>query len=198
LKFCPKCGSELEPDAAFCPSCGAQLEARKKIAQGTTDIVKSKPSTISQIKLGTEEYSTFIIRLIAIIIDSIVIGIVGAIISFIIFVPWIPFNPLGFWEGDWWIISFPFDWLLGFIYHWLLEAFNNGQTVGKMALKIRTVDEKTLDSATPGAYAINNIFKSSPFLILDLIIGVLKYSGDPKNRVRIMQHVSETVVISTK
>jgi uncharacterized RDD family membrane protein YckC len=194
LKFCPKCGSELEPDAAFCPACGEQLEVRKKISQSFVDTVESKPP----IQQGTVQYADFLIRLVAIIIDSIVIGIIGSIISFIIFVPWIPYNPLIFWEVNWWTTSFPFNWLLGFMYHWLLEAYNHGQTVGKMALKIRTVDEKTLGTATPRAYAINDIFKSSPFLILDLIIGVLKYSGDPKNRFRIMQHVSETVVISTK
>ena len=97
-----------------------------------------------------------------------------------------------------WFVSFPFNWLIGFLYSWLLETYNNGQTIGKIALNIRTVDEKTLTSAAPGNYAINNLLKPSGLIILDFIIGVMKNSGDPKNRFRIMQNVSETVVITTK
>ncbi|UCC19470.1 MAG: RDD family protein, partial [Promethearchaeota archaeon] len=108
---------------------------------------------------------------------------------------WVPFNIFDPFSG-WWVIGFPFDWAIGFMYHWILEAYNSGQTLGKMALNIRTVDEVTLKTTNSGSYALNNIFKSSPFLILDLIIGVLKNSGDPKNQYRIMQSVSETVVIS--
>ena len=67
-----------------------------------------------------------------------------------------------------------------------------------MAMKIKTVDEKTLSAATTKNYAINNIFKSSPFLILDFIIGIIKNSGDSKRRIRIMQNTSETVVINAK
>lgn len=64
-------------------------------------------------------------------------------------------------------------------------------------MSIRTVDENTLGQASPNNYAINNIFKGSPFLFLDFLIGIFKNSGDSKNRIRVMQNVSETVVIMT-
>ena len=196
LKFCPKCGNELEPNSTFCASCGADLRTRKgKSKANVSTITEAAPKP--QIKPETVQYADFWIRLLALIIDSILIGIIGSILSLILFFPWIKiniFDPL----GGWWYVSFPFDWLIGFLYHWLLEANNDGQTLGKMALKIRTVDEKTLGLASSSNYAVNNIFKSSPFLILDLIIGILKYSKDPKNRFRIMQHVSETVVVVSR
>lgn len=179
----------------FCASCGADLRIRKEKSR---TVVSSATVTVTkpQIKPGTVQYADFWIRLLALIIDSIIIGIIGSIISAVLFIWWVPFNIFDPWSG-WWAIGFPFDWLIGFLYHWLLEANKDGQTIGKMALKIRTVDEKTLGLASSNNYAINNIFKSSPFLLLDLIIGIIKYSGDPKYRFRIMQHVSETVVIKS-
>ncbi|MFX1380350.1 MAG: RDD family protein [Promethearchaeota archaeon] len=181
-KFCPKCGNELEPSATFCPSCGTNLK---------------DSSTKLKINQENIEFAGFGTRLVALIIDSIIIGLIGSSLSFIVFISWIPFNifdPL----GGWWYVSFPFDWMLGFLYHWGMETYNKGQTVGKIAMKIRTVEEKTLNLATAKNYAINNIFKSSPFLLLDFLIGIIKNSGDPKRRIRIMQNASETVVITVQ
>lgn len=194
LKFCPTCGSELEPNAMYCTSCGADLSTRKEVSE-TVSEKKTQPA----VKIGQEgvEYADFFPRLFALILDGIIIGIIGSSLSWIFFVPWIPFNIFDPF-GGWWYVSFPFDWLIGFLYSWLLEAKNNGQTVGKMALKIRTVDEKTLDTATTSNYAINNLLKPSAFLLLDFIIGVFKNSGDPKKRLRIMQNASDTVVIRVK
>jgi len=199
LKFCPKCGVKLEePDSIYCVSCGANLGTRKNAAETTSyETVPEKKAQQAKIASETVDYGDFWPRLVALIIDGIIIGIIGSVLSLIIFVTWIPFNifnPLG---GGWWTVSFPFDWLIGFIYSWALETNNNGQTVGKMAMHLRTVDEHTFGQASSGHYAINNLLKPSGLLILDLILGFLKNSGDPKKRYRIMQNVSETVVIRT-
>lgn len=195
LKFCPKCGNKLEPEVFFCETCGADLKNRivsSRLAspglQKTVQEPKVKPKTVI--------YADLLKRLISIIIDSIIIGLISSSVTWFLINPWFPvniFDPF----GGWWF-TFSFDWLVGFLYHWLLETQNNGQTIGKMILNIRTVDEKTLGQANWGNLAMNNIFKSSPFLILDFIIGVLKNSDDPKKRIRFMQNVSETVVILSK
>jgi len=195
LKFCPKCGNKLEPEASFCETCGADLKVRTESSESATpELIKTvqKP----KVKPETVIYAPFLKRLIAIIFDSIIISLIGSSFTWILINPWFAVN---FFDpfGGWWF-TFPFDWLVGFLYHWLLETHNNGQTAGKMALNIRTVDENTLGQAKSGNLAKSNLFKSSPFLILDFIIGVLKNSGDPKNRIRIMQNVSETVVILSK
>jgi len=122
LNFCPKCGGKLEPDAAFCPACGAKLKAKKEAPQISVDSGVSKPAVKPQ--PGTVEYTGFWTRLIALILDSIIIGIIGSILSFIIFVSWVPFNIFDPLSG-WWVIGFPFDWLIGFLYHWGLEAGNS-------------------------------------------------------------------------
>ncbi len=195
LKFCPKCGKKLEPDASFCDACGADLREKKETSETTTPVI-SEPTQEPKLKPETVIYAYFLKRIIAWIFDGIIILMITSTFSWILILPWYPFNMFDPFRA-WWF-NVPVGWLLGFLYHWGLETYNNGQTLGKMALKIRTVDENTLEQATPSNYAVNNIFKGSPFLILDLIIGILKNSGDPKKRVRVMQNVSETVVIMTK
>ncbi|MHA2180589.1 MAG: RDD family protein [Promethearchaeota archaeon] len=195
LKFCPKCGNKLEPDTSFCDSCGANLKVTKEVPTESSprltqsaQQLKNKPETVI--------YADILKRLIAIIFDSIIIGLIGSVFTWILINPWAPvdfFDPI----GRWWF-TFPFDWLVGFLYHWLSETNNNGQTLGKMAVHIRTVDEKTLGQANSRNLALSNIFKSSPFLILDLIIGYYSNIRDPKKRIRIMQNISKTVVILSR
>jgi len=195
LKFCPKCGKKLEPDASFCDACGADLREKKETSKTSTPVI-SEPTQEAKLKPETVIYAYFLKRIIAWIFDGIIILMITSAFSWILILPWYSFNIFDPFRA-WWF-NVPVGWLLGFLYHWGLETYNNGQTLGKMALKIRTVDENTLEQATPSNYAANNIFKGSPFLILDLIIGILKNSGDPKKRVRIFQNLSETVVIMTK
>lgn len=199
LKFCPKCGNQLEPDSKFCDTCGADLTSRieSEISPGIKTEVPQKQiiQTSEKIIPTGVDYGDFWPRFGAFIIDLIIINIISWILSFLILLPFFLYNPLNF-RRRW--FTFPFDWLIGFLYFWLLETYNEGQTLGKVALKLRTVDAKTFETSTPGSYAINNLLKSSGFIIIDFLIGIIKNSGEPEKRLRIMQNASETVVISTK
>ncbi|KKL47019.1 hypothetical protein LCGC14_2339770, partial [marine sediment metagenome] len=125
---------------------------------------KNLPNTIKTTRNG--HLCNFLKRLIALFFDSIIIGAIGSVFSWFLFTPWLPsLNILDPFGGFWY--SVPFDFIFGFLYHWGLETYNKGQTLGKMALNIRTVDEKTLQIAKSSNYAVNNILKGSPFLILD-------------------------------
>ena len=100
--------------------------------------------------------------------------------------------------GGFWLSTNIYNFLIGFCYFWLLETYNKGQTVGKMALKLRTVDEKSLELATVSQYAINNLLKATGFLILDIIIGILANSSAEvpiKKRLRFTQNIALTAVI---
>jgi len=198
LKFCPTCGKELEENAKFCNSCGADLSSPVKISN--TAPVQSEHS--AKTKAGVKQpsggvvYADLLPRLGAIIIDVLIIGSIGSFITLFSF----GFSLLNLWgtfQSSWWQTTL-IDYLIGFIYFWALESFNRGQTLGKMALKLRTVDSATLQVADPGKNAINNLAKASPLLILDLIIGILSNSGDHTKRLRILQNLSETVVVSEK
>ncbi|MFX1317077.1 MAG: RDD family protein [Promethearchaeota archaeon] len=197
LKFCPKCGNELEPNSQFCDTCGADLRSRKATSEVTTTekIEAPQKQPVEKIVPSGVIYGDFWPRFGAIIIDGIIISIIGWVVSFLIFLPFFFYNP--FVVRRMWF-TFPINWLIGFLYFWLMETYNEGQTLGKIALNLRTVDEKTLEPTTPEKYAINNLLKSGGLLIIDFIIGIIKNSGEPEKRLRIMQNVSETVVISTK
>lgn len=186
LKFCPKCGNKLESDASFCDACGADLKERTETTE-TAHAENVQPT--AEKRPGDAVYADFIPRLVAVIID----GIIISIISWLILLPFY-FNPLLiFWQ------SYFVNYAIGFLYYFLLEAFNKGQTLGKAALKLRTVDEKTFKPTTTDKYALNNILKAGGFLfLLDFIVGILMNSGKPERRLRLMQNVSETVVISIK
>jgi len=195
LKFCPKCGTKLEPDASFCDACGADLREKREYAETPPPVV-SEPTQKPKIGPETVIYANLLKRVIAIFFDFIIIILIGSTFTFLIINPW---RRINFFDpiGAWWF-TMPFDWLIGFLYHWGLETYNNGQTLGKMAMNIRTVGEHTLQPASSSNYAINNIFKSSILILIDFLIGFYKNSGDPKKRVRVMQNISETVVIMTK
>ena len=201
LKYCPKCGNKLDKiDSQFCDTCGADLTTRIEVSEVTptvkTEVPQKQPvQTVEKIVPSGVVYGDFWPRFGAIIIDGIIISIISWVISFLIFLPFFFYNPFGL--RRWWF-TFPFNWIIGFLYFWLLETYNDGQTLGKAALNLRTVDEKTLGPATQANYALNNLLKGGGFLIIDFIIGIIKNSGEPEKRLRIMQNVSETVVISTK
>lgn len=196
LKFCPKCGSKIEnPDQKFCQTCGANLQEREqkdapspvRIEQEVEPAVKIQP-----------EFGGFGERFVAFLLDAILISIISNIIIVSINLPRFLANPLSFitFQNLWFesLVS----WGIGFLYYWLLEAYNQGQTLGKIAMKLRTVDEDTFEVTEPVNYAINNLAKPSPFIILDLLIGILISAGDLKNRIRVLQNLSNTVVIKER
>jgi uncharacterized RDD family membrane protein YckC len=196
LKYCPKCGGELDVDAKFCNFCGADLRDRipKEQVQAPT-VLKVPPkqqvstptpqaTPISEKQSSTGvEYANLGSRFVALIIDAIIIVIITGVLSYRL--PLYLSNIIGYG--------------IALFYFWILEAYNNGRTLGKMALSLRTVNAQTLDTAKPGEYLINNLLKSHFVLFLvDFFIGILVNSGDPQKKRRFMQNASNTVVIKVR
>lgn len=199
MVYCSKCGNditnEVDSDAKFCSYCGADTGINrptetKEIQKTTINSPPSSPQTKQSRKETQKEsdsstviYADFGQRLVAWIIDFVLVAVISIIL---------------FRIGEW-IFAIIIGYVLALLYFWLLEAFNKGQTIGKMAMKLRTVNEKTLEVAEPLDYLINNILKSNiGLLIIDVIVGLISNSDDPKNRIRIMQDASNTVVIKTE
>jgi uncharacterized RDD family membrane protein YckC len=184
--FCPNCGAAVDPDSQFCQNCGAAIG----FEEPTTKEPQPEP-TVPTPPIAPETivvYAGFWERLLAFIIDSIAVGIITGIISFVFlqyyFPPWtVPFGLI--------------NWLIAFVYFWGFES-RNGQTIGKIALKLRTVDEDSLEVSGLGNYFVNNLSRGLWWIIADFIIGILANHGDPKKRFRILQNLSKTVVISEK
>ncbi|WP_287584120.1 RDD family protein [Candidatus Borrarchaeum sp.] len=184
--YCPECGSYIEElGTQFCPHCGASLSVAATTAEKPTPIQPMEVPPPPTPSAPTAMYGELGERLIAYIIDAVIIWVITAIIVFPLF--------NGYYVS-WWFVS----WLLGFLYFWILESFNNGQTLGKKLLNLRTVDEVSLEVAEAGSYFVNNLSRGSGWIIIDLLVGLIVNStSDERKRYRILQNWSKTVVIKS-
>ena len=196
MVYCSKCGNEiLDFDAKFCNYCGTDIgidkpietkEPQKTVVSSPTPSSQTQQSKIVSDKETDSSkviYANFGERFVAWIIDFVLVAVTSIILFSI---------------GEW-LFAIIIGYIIALLYFFLLEAFNNGQTIGKMAMKLRTVNEKTLEVAEPVDYLVNNILKSNlGLLIIDVIVGLISNSEDPKNRIRIMQDASNTVVIKAE
>lgn len=175
LNYCPKCGSKLEESKESCMNCGYNLSNRSETVQISPEFQKS-----------IIEYADFLQRAFAWFIDIIIIIIITSPLSMF----------LNF--GSLLLLTNVYNFAVGFLYFWLLETFNNGQTLGKVILKIRSVNNENFESAEATMYALNNLTKASGFLILDIIFGILFYFSEQdsnKNILRFSQHLAHIAVI---
>ncbi|MHA2174679.1 MAG: RDD family protein [Candidatus Hodarchaeales archaeon] len=195
---CSNCGALNEPDGSFCSQCGEILlsEDRKTLDSA---VKKSKIDTFEPVS-SQLIISDFGPRFWAIIIDFFIVGSITSIFSSLIF----------FSFGDWQLWSFgvfsPLQWLFSlgptslvfFIYSILMENYY-GQTLGKMALSLEVVSEKTGERPDIQDLIISNLGRAF-FLPLDLIIG--RFARDdsqiPDLKQRLSQNWSNTVVIQKR
>ncbi|MFX1521254.1 MAG: RDD family protein [Promethearchaeota archaeon] len=186
VRYCPHCGASIDdPSTNFCPSCGSAIGVT---APPTTEAPPPPPTAVPPPPSASEEqvvYAGFGERLLAYIIDVIILGVVGWIGIFAIL------GQVASYFGIWGL----FTWLIAFLYFWVLESYNHGQTIGKLAMKIQTVDEYSHTPAQPGNLVINNLSRGLWWIIADFIIGILANRGDEQKRLRILQNLSKTVVI---
>ena len=178
LKFCPKCGSKLDPNSTTCGGCGVDLESR---------IEKNKQDSAEEIL--PDIYADFLQRSLAWFIDIIVI--LAVVIPLSIYVNF----------GLFYIYTNIYLFIIGFFYFWLFDILNKGQSIGRWIVKIRAVDEKTLKPAKPTRYFTNNVTKGNVFILFDLLVGIIaniNATGFIKKRLRIVQNISEIAIIKVK
>ena len=193
--FCPQCGNKNNPNSEFCESCGLELFSTKHVDN------KSPGSNVNQDNnevIGQDskpiKYADDGDRLVAYIIDGILFSVIGSLFGLIFGISGDFDLVSSMWNNNWPVI------VVSFLYLFLFEAFNNGQTLGKMIFKIQTVDEKTFGKITNKQAALHTIGKL--FLPIDIIIGLISRdkseSEMEKNQVRFTQKFSHTSVISLK
>ncbi|HYX01902.1 MAG TPA: RDD family protein [Reyranella sp.] len=89
----------------------------------------ARPSGTAQVA-----YGGFWIRLVAYIIDGIILGIVGYVVALIFGIPLVPADPQTY-DPTLNIVSFVIGWL----YFAVMESSPRGATLGKMAMGLRVV-----------------------------------------------------------
>ena len=134
---CPNCGTENSPNSKFCTSCGGALQETTSIDQSQPD---EKETAVSKIV-----YAGFWRRVVALLIDSLILGVAGAIIGGI--VGFIVGFAMGASGSDLDTIEFVTGLLggvLGLVLQWLyftlFESSVKQATVGKMAIGIIVTD----------------------------------------------------------
>ena len=195
MVYCKKCGAELGDGAAFCQVCGTPtdgsqappVEARKPETPGA----EQAQQTPSQRVLDLAGWGE---RIIAYIIDAVIVGIVAGLIKVMIIIPsffWA--GMMGYPQMRWmpWMDLGP-DNLLFFIY-FLWMDLSYGQSVGKMVMRIRVtnLDGGRIDLGQ----ALIEVFGKAFLLPLDVIIGWL-FLGEKSQR--LFTFLAKTIVVKER
>lgn len=165
--YCAKCGKKLPEDAEFCPNCGAAVGPEVGLVETPAE------------RIGHDRFlqQHWIRRIIAIVIDSIIISIAAAVLSIAVFFPLFLANPL--WFFNW--LSFPFAMGLIYVLYFTLAESLYGGTIGKgmVGLKVTAVDggRPSLESSF-----IRNISKIYWILLILDVIGGFFIARDPHQK----------------
>jgi uncharacterized RDD family membrane protein YckC len=160
--YCSKCGEELPEGTKFCPNCGtaAKLEDRAE-------------TVVKRFEKDANLQEHWIKRIIAYVIDSIIVGVVTTIILAIIMLPVFIRNPTAFFN----VLSFPFAMGLLYILYFSIAETMYGATLGKRLLGLKVVTKTGGRPSFEKAF-IRNITKIHGVLLLLDLIGGLITSAD--------------------
>ncbi len=176
--YCTKCGKELPEGAEFCPNCGATVGAEIGL-RGTAAEKIVHDSVLQQ---------HWIRRIIALVIDFIIVGFATILMLIAVFFPWFLANPFGFF--NW--LSFPFAMGLIYVLYFTVTESSYGCTIGKGIVGLKVV---AVDGGRPSLEStfIRNISKIYwVLLILDVIGGFLT-ARDPHQKYS--DRIAKTTVV---
>lgn len=157
--YCSKCGKELIDGSNFCQICGAAVKFD----------TKSESSVIERFEKDQHLQEHWIKRVIAFIIDSIIVSIGTAIVLILVLFPIFISNPTSFFN----IISFPFEMGILSVLYFVIAENAYGTTIGKQLLGLKVVTKTDKKINLEKAF-IRNISKiHGLLLLLDIIGGIL-------------------------
>jgi uncharacterized RDD family membrane protein YckC len=199
---CQQCGTPAAPDAKYCESCGANSLAERAsqappqeasqeepptapaatapaaTAPAPTAPAPTAPAPTFQPYAAASPYQGVPIRFVAVLIDAVIIAIIAGILS-------IPLQTrlLG-------AVS-----LLIFLLYYILLEGAYGQTVGKMAVKIKVVreDGTKIDYTDAVVRTFLRIIDAIPFVVPYLLGAILIWTSDKKQRLG--DRTAHTVVV---
>jgi uncharacterized RDD family membrane protein YckC len=144
---------------------------------------------------GQIDWGHWVVRLVAFIIDGILLAIVAAIIGGILAIAAFFGGGFGFFFGTVGFFAFSFIWgVLSFLYFMILDSYW-GATIGKrvMGLQVQTINGGRIPLDKSFIRNISKIFWL--FLLLDWIIGIAS-PGD--KRQKFLDRTAGVVVVQTR
>lgn len=196
---CTQCGTPAAPGAKFCGSCGAPVATVSQPMQSTAPAQPAAyTAPVAQAHYAPpgaqEQYQGVAIRFVAILIDGIILGIIGWILMALLVPTAFTYDPstgvFSISSGYYAVILLSL--VIYFLYYTLLEG-HGGQTVGKMAVKIRVVREADSSPIGYGEAAIRTILRIIDGIFAYLIGAILIWSSDKKQRLG--DRVAHTIVV---
>ena len=187
---CPKCGKENSDEAQFCISCGASLRTDTKISSEVSSDVSPFPFA----DLGS--------RIVAGLIDYIIIGIISAVVFFVALAPMFMIHrPFSMSSYGWWSPMFGWGWIGGIltiqftlwiIYFTYFEG-TSGQTFGKRLAHIKVVKDDGAKCDFVAAL-IRNLLRIIDRLPFIYIIGIILILVTNKKQ-RLGDMLAKTIVV---
>jgi uncharacterized RDD family membrane protein YckC len=195
---CAQCGTPASPGAQHCVACGAEFTGQAPAGQPVQGASVNAPSAATETRAAAPLLQGVAIRFVAQLVDVIILAIVFLILSFsgagsitidastaqVSISPF--FGPL-----------ILIDVIIAFLYFTLLEG-RNGQTVGKMIVKIKVAKKADYSPITYSEAAVRTILRIIdliPFIALYLLGAVLIWESEYKQRLG--DRVANTVVIQS-
>jgi uncharacterized RDD family membrane protein YckC len=178
--YCSKCGEKLPDDSKFCTKCGApvRLEARAE-------------SVVARFESDPNLQEHWIKRVIAYVIDSLIVGAAAVILLGITLFPTLIVNPTSFIN----ILGFPFGMGLLYILYFPIAETTYGATIGKNLMGLKVVTKSGGRPNFEKAF-IRNVTKLHQILLLLDVIGGLITSTDLNQKYT--DRIANTTVISAK
>ena len=194
---CAHCGTTTSPGAKYCESCGAVIAVKPVQPVPAFVPAPGYQAPRTYVPYTTTPYQGVAIRFVAILIDTIIIAIIAGILS-------APFNAFAaITNSASGTVTFSFAGVLGglvslavfMLYFTLLEG-HYGQTVGKMAVKIKVVreaDGAPIDYSQAAVRTILRFLDEIPYFVPYLLGAILIWSSEEKQRLG--DRVGHTVVV---
>jgi len=199
---CGLCGTPASPGAEYCVACGEALKRKtspiKQQPQAPLTYnpsLRVEPPTAFAAVLP---YQGVAIRFVAQLVDVIILGVVFWLLGFTgagtitidAATAQVTISPL-------FGLLMLIDVIIAFLYFTVLEGWN-GQTVGKMVVKIKVVrkeDNSSISYAEAAIRTILRIIDLIPFIAPYLLAAVLIWSSEDKQRLG--DRVAHTVVVQS-
>ncbi len=160
MTYCTRCGKEIPESSEFCPKCGTSLK----------QAVGSRQNAAERIMNESSLQQHWVKRIIAIVVDSIIVGIATTILGLLTNISGI-FN----W------LNFPFVMGLIYILYFTITESIYGYTIGKRLVTLKVVTGNEQKPSFQSTF-IRNISKIHfLLLLLDTIAGFF-ISKDPHQK----------------
>lgn len=177
--YCSKCGEKLSEDSKFCTKCGAPINVESKIE-----------TVVERFEKDPQLQGHWIKRLIAYVIDSVIVGVATALVLGLALFPVIITNPSAFFN----LFSFPFAMGLTYILYFTFAEATRGATIGKGIMQLEVATKGDAYPSFEKAF-IRNISKIYWVLLLLDVIGGLLTSKDLHQKYS--DRIAHTTVVSS-